>query len=202
MVLSLILYGFFTKRYNLKVKLITFISISIVGLQILTYFFSNILNRFTELSADYSAIIRIYAIYHGISYFIQNPILGWGTGSFATLVNDYIKYPHNIFVELAMEVGLIGVILFSIFLLIVIYNLFSLRNKIEKDLKKIGKTLQKSDLNYIFRYYDRGLSKNAIKYNDYVSLLRKSKFTLIMPSGNTNHFTYFMRFYDAIVNLI
>jgi O-antigen ligase len=155
-VFSLLLIGFFTKRYNLKIKLIAILVLSVIGFQVLSYFFANIVTRFSALSADYSSIIRIYSIYNGIMFFLQKPIWGWGTGSFSSLVSDYIKYPHNIFIELAMEIGIVGVSIFIIFLCIVIFNFFYLRNKVNNSTQSI--LLQVSYFIFLFGFFNSQFS--------------------------------------------
>jgi O-antigen ligase len=145
LILSAILLGFFTIKYSFKTKLVLFVVFGFIGLEFLSFFFSNIVNRFSALSTDYSSIIRIYAIYNGVIYFLQKPVFGWGTGSFSTLVSEYIKYPHNIFIELAMEIGIVGVIIFILFLSFAIYNFFYLRKKV----KNISQSILLR-LNYFF----------------------------------------------------
>jgi O-antigen ligase len=41
----------------------------------------------------------------------EKPIFGWGIGEF-TVTNSYLKYPHNIVLEILCENGLIGALLF------------------------------------------------------------------------------------------
>ena len=52
----------------------------------------------------------------------ESPFLGHGTASFSTVFgrHDKIGYPHNLFLELLYELGLVGLILFSIFLVAVL----------------------------------------------------------------------------------
>jgi O-antigen ligase len=41
----------------------------------------------------------------------EKPVLGWGIGEFR-VQNNYLKYPHNLFLEILMEMGLVGAFLF------------------------------------------------------------------------------------------
>ena len=44
--------------------------------------------------------------------FVQNPVIGAGTGSFAALAPvSGVAYPHNLFLELAAELGVLGLVL-------------------------------------------------------------------------------------------
>lgn len=156
LVLSFLLFIFFTKKYGFKTKFVLLGFISILIIPGFTYLFTNIMNRFTSLSTDVSALIRIYAIYHGILLFFQKPFFGWGTGSFASIVNEFIKYPHNIFVELSMETGIIGLILFILFLVIVIYNMIALRKKIVE--KSHSDLLNLSFLIFFLAFFNSQLS--------------------------------------------
>jgi len=159
-IFSIVLVGFFTKRYSLKTKLTVVLLLGVIGFQILSYFFENIVTRFSALSADYSSIIRIYSIYNGIIFFLQKPIWGWGTGSFSSLVSDYIKYPHNIFIELAMEIGIVGVLIFIIFLGIVIFNFFYLRRKVKNSSQSI--LLQLNYFFFLFGFFNSQFSGDIV----------------------------------------
>ena len=46
----------------------------------------------------------------GLSLFVHHPIAGAGLGSFVGLVSTY-QYPHNVFLEVGGELGLIGLVL-------------------------------------------------------------------------------------------
>ncbi len=111
--------------YILKVKIRPYLKILtliiFIGLffLIINYVFYLYSARFSGLYNDMSAILRIYSAYAAFDFFIQNPFLGWGTGSFAFLVGEFLKYPHNIFLELAMETGIFGLLMFTIMIVIV-----------------------------------------------------------------------------------
>ncbi len=61
----------------------------------------------------------------------QNPFFGSGIGSFPIAVGlgDKRMYPHNIFLEIAAELGVVGLVIFAFFLLYgvkrLIQNFFS-----------------------------------------------------------------------------
>lgn len=57
--------------------------------------------------------VRISLYEQAISLWLANPVFGAGTGAFADIAPA--QYPHNIFLELASENGLFGLVSFSIF---------------------------------------------------------------------------------------
>lgn len=66
-----------------------------------------------------SANYRLVQYYHSIGYILSNPIkffTGWGMGSYGILENglDERNYPHNCILEIFVEAGFIGFILFII----------------------------------------------------------------------------------------
>lgn len=63
----------------------------------------------------------------GVEQFLENPVFGVGFGRY-NLLGDYSTYPHNLFVEILCETGLVGfAVVFSILLL----ALFITRKKIK-----------------------------------------------------------------------
>ncbi len=76
----------------------------------------------TNLKTDISALHRAIAWLKSIELITDNPLLGIGTGSFLKVGNEILPwlpkniwgYPHNIFLELTVEHGLIGLIIFMI----------------------------------------------------------------------------------------
>lgn len=56
------------------------------------------------------------------------PIFGYGIGSYGVITNgiDERSYPHNIFLEIIVELGLFG---FAIFLFYMYFNFFLVKNK-------------------------------------------------------------------------
>ncbi|WP_135829679.1 O-antigen ligase family protein [Halorussus halobius] len=59
-----------------------------------------------------SVMVRIDMIVASIGMFAQSPLLGHGAGAFQTLYSKPFQYPHNIFFELLVESGVIGLSLF------------------------------------------------------------------------------------------
>lgn len=65
-------------------------------------------DRIINLQTDTGG--RIELLKAGVSLFAHNPIFGGGLGSFVGLVKGY-DYPHNVFLEIGGELGLIGLLL-------------------------------------------------------------------------------------------
>ena len=133
LVLSFIIYFLIFNKTNIKNKLLYFSLFLIIGYFSITILVPNIIGRFIVLRHDYSSLARIYSAIQSFHYFLKNPLFGWGTGSFSALVNEVIKYPHNIFLELAMETGIIGLIIFIVFVYYFLSKFFHLKKSIDKN---------------------------------------------------------------------
>lgn len=115
-------------RYSIKTYLPILILLLIIFLsQTIFHNRTEIYNRYETITEgnfdqDWSIPVRIEAIKIGISNFLDNPILGIGFGGYNNVENGFIavdiKYPHNIVVEFAAELGLIGIGIFIYFLFI------------------------------------------------------------------------------------
>lgn len=87
---------------------------------ILAVIFSGLIisrmNDYIIESADYSLYERSIIVQKVLNYNLDNIFLGYGLGSFGILIHndDSISYPHNIFLEILFENGLIGIILFLV----------------------------------------------------------------------------------------
>jgi O-antigen ligase len=54
----------------------------------------------------------------GYQMFLRSPLIGWGTGAFHEYMGGWVRYPHNIFIEIGAELGLVGLGVFVAFLLL------------------------------------------------------------------------------------
>jgi len=124
-----ILYNTFCKNFGGKVK---FLVISTLFALLLFYlvmevpFFYNIIGvrikgliaLFTgEGKVESSAAARKYMIDVGISLFKQRPLLGYGAMNYSVLFGELtgkMSYAHNNFIELLVNVGLIGTLTYYI----------------------------------------------------------------------------------------
>ncbi|WP_157689266.1 O-antigen ligase family protein [Haloplanus rallus] len=102
-----------------------------VSLIILVLNGGRTINRLLSLIHDpgRSAIIRIDMAIHSVNLFLERPLLGHGIGSFPTLYKSgTYMYPHNIFLEILVESGTIGIIFLSFFIYYVSITVIKYRN--------------------------------------------------------------------------
>ena len=121
-----------------------YISLLISSLFFLYFNSNNFQNKiektysFQNLGDDDSTIQRLSFYQTSISLFNQNPLFGNGLGSwkYKSLQNDNTEnkkilvpyYTHNDFLQTLMETGLIGLIIYLIFFLLLIRNIISFRD--------------------------------------------------------------------------
>ena len=75
-----------------------------------------------NMVSDQSSMqIRIQYYRDAIENFMQKPLIGAGVGMFSYEHGSKGAYPHNIFLEIAAEYGLIGIIIFCPFLIYLFY---------------------------------------------------------------------------------
>lgn len=67
--------------------------------------------RFLSIDEDQSALARLLLQGNAIAQFLNNPILGS-----AYIELEFLEYPHNLFIETGMALGIIGISLLFIFL--------------------------------------------------------------------------------------
>lgn len=117
LMIALTLMGFGSKLYSLLVE---------------TSFVSRM--SIIVLSADDDSSMRLYLFGKAIELFKQNLIFGAGVGAFAPYINKYEAgwYPHNIFLEVAASLGIIGLFLFASYIFYVLYMFIKTYKKISK----------------------------------------------------------------------
>lgn len=115
LLVSLLLYFFLLRRTNLgRVKKSAFVLLTLLLLRFLVAVGpADIYTRLTQLFSrfDLTTFYRLRAYETAKNLFLENPLKGVGTAGFARF--DPLGYPHNIFLELASEVGLWGVASFA-----------------------------------------------------------------------------------------
>jgi len=130
-----LLISFLQKKVNIKkigsIIIAIIVSATVIitispGNEILTGRLENLRN-FEDLrfNSDSPIQTRFHLYKIGFEILKEYPILGVGFGGFRNYKNDLVtqtrKYPHNIFLEFAVELGIPG-ILFCIFLLYLIFS--------------------------------------------------------------------------------
>lgn len=135
LILSLIIF-FALNLKNFKVSYKTvfttgtlFLTILIFGENIYTFAFQNVdfqrFNIFQVYNTDASASARVDFLTVGIQSIYNHPLFGLGIGSSGLILNNFddVYYPHNLFIEAMMELGILGG---SIYL--ISYLLFFIKN--------------------------------------------------------------------------
>ncbi len=109
-------YRFSFRLIGLWILLIIFLLMFISPLSTTTL--QRFLVIYEDPSHGYSVAVRLEYYKDAFHYWLASPIWGHGIGSWPILEGeeDTRKYPHNIFLEIAVELGLIGVCLFMGFL--------------------------------------------------------------------------------------
>lgn len=127
LLLVLIVYYLLNHSQLRNKYLLPAVFIFLAGLLISSQFNENLIKRFHWIESlsqeqkifDSTVNSRIKAYEMSFSMFYEKPIQGFGAGGFNSIYKNsdlgkWIKYPHNIFLELIAETGLIGTILFLI----------------------------------------------------------------------------------------
>ncbi len=128
---SVIFYLMIIYRGSLYKKVLLAAVSGITAIVATVLILPHVVARFTEVSDDASGMLRIYSAVQSWHFFKLSPLFGHGTGSFSALVNERLLYPHNIFLEMAMENGMIMLILFSSLLFYTFLKLFQQRKMAE-----------------------------------------------------------------------
>lgn len=97
--------------------------------------FGTLINRvrvaLTEPRGGSSVSLRLNSYGSAIKAISQHPLLGLGVGGFSVYHSgiDQISYPHNIFLEIWCELGVLGIIFFVFLITFCIFCLFRLKDK-------------------------------------------------------------------------
>lgn len=143
---TLLIYFFLFKnsrinkgKINLKNLILIFSFLLLVIFfkdNIFTFFENYNFERFNMLSdnsKDNSVMAREFFLKTGIDSILNHPFFGLGIGSSGIILSgiDEINYPHNLFIEIMMELGVVGGVLY-----LTLYIIFFIKNyKIVKNNK-------------------------------------------------------------------
>jgi O-antigen ligase len=78
---------------------------------------------------DITTLLRLQGFEAARELFFGNPLIGIGTGGFEHY--HFLGYPHNIFLELASELGVWGVLAFIVMILYTVYLAINLLKRQE-----------------------------------------------------------------------
>lgn len=97
-----------------------------------------IANRLTPLQGSESLVQRLVYVRDGLKLFRLSPIVGFGDGAFessVSMVQDYeyeVNHSHNQYIEVLLESGIIGFVLFAGSLVTMAVVLWKSRKKMQK----------------------------------------------------------------------
>jgi O-antigen ligase len=137
--LFILMYYITNGRVKIKWNMIVY---GLIATVLVLYFIEGLTDRLfsrfsditdTSSSAFSSVGSRIELSNSAIDYFIDSPFYGIGYGSFGNRFTGYEDRiePHNFYLEIAAETGIIGILLFLLFIISVYY--FSFRKKVKND---------------------------------------------------------------------
>lgn len=126
-------------RYNIIIIFLVIFSISLLIFLIFNSSgFLTTINRlkrvFYEEGGDSSLHTRLIYYKKSIEFWLDNKVFGHGIGSFPILMNHggVRLYPHNLFLEIMVELGFLGLIFFLIFTGYIFYIFFNTSDFIKK----------------------------------------------------------------------
>ena len=150
LVLPLMIYSIFklisgnNKRFILNVLIISLISVltlwAVLNIPLLYemigYRVDGLLNAYLgeEESIDASTRTRMELVELGMMFFSKRPLLGYGICNFRALYESYFPgrtalYAHNNYIELLVDLGAVGIVLYYIFYIYIIVKLYKLAKR-------------------------------------------------------------------------
>ena len=150
LIISILIYLFFFTKLNKKKIVYALILISLLFIIIFTLLPENLVSRYKLFGVKEVHIsekqVRVFSTFkirknllnQSIKYLknnTENLIFGIGASGFCYIGanRDTKLYPHNIFVEIILELGLIGLILFILPFLFLLNDFILTKNKINKN---------------------------------------------------------------------
>jgi O-antigen ligase len=116
----ILIYIMFYEIKQRKILIITPIIFLLMIVVVFPQIFDRIIERFDLIFSgkDVSVNIRLWVLDAGINMFLDHPILGVGIGNFERLSGQYVtlienKVAHNMYLDIAAETGIFGLIMFT-----------------------------------------------------------------------------------------
>ena len=150
LIISILIYLFFFTKLNKKKIVYALILISLLFIIIFTLLPESLVSRYKlfgkkevhiskkQVSVFSTSKIREHFLNQSIKYLKNNPeklIFGIGVGGFSYISanREDRLYPHNIFMEIVLELGLLGLILFVLPFLFLLNDFLITKNKINNE---------------------------------------------------------------------
>lgn len=122
--LFLVMFLFLTSKFitnKLLIFIVMLILFLVVGISFSLLDSTMLDARFADPLNSGSALERKTQYSQAFTIFYDNPLLG---GGFAVFSNTYGSYPHNLFLELIANFGVLGILFFFQLLLFCLYSLY------------------------------------------------------------------------------
>lgn len=115
---------------------------SIIIIVILGVFYQEIMSRFNLLETEFETVGmgRYSLLLFGLDLFKQNPFWGLGFNQFAeyfAISYGEIRYSHNTYLSILVELGLVGLTLYLAFIFIIIKDLYKISSKVPENYRWI-----------------------------------------------------------------
>ena len=157
LVSGIIILAVLTKRLHPMKRfyiILIMILIALIGLVLILGIANPVRDRFLAEDGG-SAYVRIPLMHVAVNIIQHNPIFGIGLNNYTLVhheydftegkVSTYFPYPvHNIFFQLAAEIGILGLILFLLFLGIMLYQAIQLTRQEDPFISALGVGLMAS----------------------------------------------------------
>lgn len=121
-IILLIIFNKRKKIFNNKIFITIFIIVFMSFFGLIFYKMGNSFIRLFKYN-DGNASSRLEALKKALDNFINFPILGIGLGGYNS-INPQLKYPHNVVIEILVELGLIGSSIIGTIILILFINYY------------------------------------------------------------------------------
>lgn len=146
---------------------------------------------FKSIDSDTSALGRLNRYMVALDMWGKKPLIGNGIGSFSLFYNgvDMRDYPHNIFLEILSELGIVGFVVFFLLIINSLYNGWILFKKKFKAIDSLQMTLI---LAFLYLFINANVSgdinDNRLMFT-FISLLSISPF-MERKEGGSNENMY------------
>jgi O-antigen ligase len=126
----------------------------------------TLFDRLTKnLSEDYALAQRIKMWGYALTMFSDSPILGQGFACYRTYAEYYgwntAYFAHNIYIEILAELGIVGTVIFAMFILSIFSNINKVRKKALTSKERI---LYSMSFNFIVMFLIYGTTGNVLYY--------------------------------------
>jgi Lipid A core - O-antigen ligase and related enzymes len=119
------MYNLMGQKHIFKIAVVSFmIKVTLLlyptGQQLISLIYSDISN-YQQMNPNKSLVLRLHMWTGAVKIFLENPIIGFGTGGYQSAMKKYenpnleaiyrdFSEPHNIYLYMAANFGILGII--------------------------------------------------------------------------------------------